>query len=379
MQRLRRFLPFTLAALCFVVAGWFLPAAWCRRGAADWFRGSAATQSSLAQTVVLQGKGNLTVDDYKTGVPQFSGEWLFGTHLMAGIGFCQMVSEHPELRAELEPNIERCIQQLLSKEVREFDRASWRADPLENLEKGEGHAAYLGYLNFLLSLYRQLNPSNQFVALNDQLTETLIRRMEQSGNGLIATYPGEWYAVDNTPVLASIAITGRLTNRGYSKFLAMEERIFRTQIIDRSSGLLIQALNQQGEALNSGRGSGSALGIFFLHHAFPELSREIYGAIKRSLATNFLNYGAIREYPHGMIGPSDIDSGPILFGYGFSATGFTIGAARIYGDEEMYGRLYSSAILAGVPSRADGRLNFLAGGSLGNAILLAVLTAPAQP
>ena len=105
----------------------------------------------------------------------------------------------------------------------------------------------------------------------------------------------------------------------------------------------------------------------------------MYRGITQSLESSLFNFGAIREYPHGENGISDIDSGPIIFGYGFSATGFTIGAARAYGDQPLYARLYSSAVLAGAPSLRDGRLDFLTGGSLGNAILFAMLTTVPLP
>jgi hypothetical protein len=374
MQRLRRLLPLGLALLCFLFALWTLPAAWCRRGAGEWFRGDLDTQLSLARTVAAQVEANLTTANYKTGSSLFDGEWLFGTHLMAGIGFCQIVLQHPETRAELTPRIEDCIRQLLSEHVKEFDRASWSEDPIKSLDQPRGHAAYLGYMNFLLSLYREVNPSNEFAALNDQITNVLARRLALSPSGLIATYPNEWYPVDNAPVLASIAMNQKTTGHDYSALLTREEQIYRLRYIDPHSGLLIQAANAQGDPSDYARGSGSALGVFFIHHAFPGLGKEIFGGIKRNLGSGLLGFGAIREYPHGQTGPSDIDSGPVLFGFGFSATGFTISAARAYSDPSLYARLYSSAVFAGAPSYHSDRMDFLTGGALGNAILLAMLT-----
>ncbi len=379
MQTLRRFLPIGLALICFIAAVRTLPAAWCRLGADAWFRGDRDVQISLAKTVAAQTQGSLATSAYKTGSARFDGEWLFGTHVMAGIGFCQLVLQHPETQAEWTPSIEHCIRQLLSKEVREFDRAAWNVDALESLDQMTGHFAYLGYFNFLLSLYRQINPANEFAALNDQITASLARRFEATPTGLLATYPGEWYPVDNAPALASIALNGRVTGRNYAALLDKEKEIYRNRYIDPKSGLLIQAVNVQGEARNAGRGSGTALAAFFIHHAYPDLGREMYDGIRRSLETSLLNFGAIREYAHDESGISDIDSGPVIFGFGFSATGFTIGSARAYGDSRLYARLYSSAVLAGAPSYRDGRLDFLMGGSLGNAILFAMLTTAPLP
>lgn len=377
MSRLRRLLPPALALVAFFLCLWTIPAAWCRRGASAWIQGDIATQTSLARTVARQLDDGLTKEDYKTGSELFNGEWLFGTHLMAGIGFCQMVKAHPATAAEWKPAIEQCIRELLSDKVREFDRASWRADALATLDANEGHAAYLGYLNFLLSLYRGIAPENEFAALNDSITASLIRRIEASPSGLIATYPGEWYPVDNTPVIASIALHGQATGRDYSPLLQRQEARFQKRWI--VNGLLIQATNGQGDPTDHERGSGSTLGVFFLHHAYPALSGEIYAGIKRRLETDVFGFGAIREYPHGTSGRRDIDSGPVIFGLGFSATGFAISNARAYGDDRLFAKLYSSAVLAGAPSRPEGRLDFLTGGPLGNAILFAMFTTATVP
>ncbi len=70
-----------------------------------------------------------------------------------------------------------------------------------------------------------------------------------------------------------------------------------------------------------------------------------------------------------------MNAGPILFGISVGASGFALGAARANGERELYRELYASAYLFGIPvDHADGR-SFVAGGTLGNALLLAMLTA----
>jgi len=57
------------------------------------------------------------------------------------------------------------------------------------------------------------------------------------------------------------------------------------------------------------------------------------------------------------------------------ATGFGLGAARAHGDADLFRELYRSAYLVGVPVARGGKTSFAAGGTLGNALLLAMLTA----
>lgn len=371
----RKILCLALAAAAFVIGLWTIPAAWCGRGAAEWMKGNLATQQRLARTVARQVSAGLHSSDYQTGHDRFNGEWLFGTYLMAGIGLCQMVRQHPETAQEWSPVIAHCIREILSQRVRASDRQAWGADPLETLQTDQGHAAYLGYLNFLLGLYRQIQPASEFTELHDSITAALVRRIEASPNGLVATYPGEWYPMDNMPVIASIALHGKAAGQDHAKLLERWETFVRKYYLDPKSGLLIQAVNARGIPLDGGRGSGSAFGIFFAHHAAPRLSAELYAAIQKNLTSGILGFGAIREYPRGLAGRMDIDSGPIILGFGFSATGFSIAAAKIYGDFPLFAKLYSSAILAGTPTRTGEDIDFLTAGPLGNSILLAMLTA----
>lgn len=286
---MRTRLPIVLASIAFGVTLWTLPAWWCERGAGAWFAGEATCQNRLAQTVAGEVTRGLSTRDYETESDRFDGEWLFGTYLMGGIGLCQIVQQHPEELAQWQPAIENCIRQLLSPAVREFDRKAWNRGALESLSEDHGHAAYLGYLNFLLSLYRQILPENEFADWNDLITETLVRRTRASPNGLIATYPGEWYPVDNCPVLASIVIHDLATGGDHSAFLAQAESHLRRACLDPSTGLLIQALTEDGRPADLPRGSGSTLGLFFSPVLFRIWERKSLPGFKRTSSVEFLD------------------------------------------------------------------------------------------
>jgi hypothetical protein len=75
-------------------------------------------------------------------------------------------------------------------------------------------------------------------------------------------------------------------------------------------------------------------------------------------------------------GRADIDSGPVVFGFGVSATGFAIGASRANDDRDAFAALYATAHLFGAPFDEAGARTFATGGPLGDAILFAMLTAP---
>jgi hypothetical protein len=289
--------------------------------------------------------------------------------------------------------MEKCIEKLLSDEVKSFDANSWDQDPLifttpisqnttytdNNLIATGDHVAYLGYLNLLLSFHRYLDKDSRFAALNDTITKFLAKRLRQSPLSLLYTYPGEMYVVDNCAAAGSIGLYGKaVKNTEYCKLANDWTERCRTDYMDKKTGLLFQGIGENGRSWDSPRGSGSTLGIYFLSFADIDFSRDLYNAVKKELMTSFAGFLAVREYPRTVLEKGDIDSGPVIFGMGFSATGFSIAGAKIFTDRNSFTKLYALTYLFGTPLTRNGSLHYVTGGPLGTAIMFAVLTAPPE-
>jgi hypothetical protein len=191
----------------------------------------------------------------------------------------------------------------------------------------------------------------------------------------LATYPGEYYPVDNLAALGALAVSARLEGDRRSELVERLLLRYRRDYRDRHSGLLIQAVSVGGKARDDARGSGTALGAYFAAYASAEFARELHTALTRHLAREALGFGVVREYTHDF-GRGDIDSGPLLFGLSVSATGFSLGSARAAGDGDHYRRVHRTAYLFGAPVTRARSTEFVAGGPLGNALMLAMATAP---
>jgi hypothetical protein len=308
---------------------------------------------------------------YSTGSDLFDGEWWFATFQMAGLGFAQLAASRPEQRERYVASLERSIDGLLDERVRAFDAARWGEDPMA---EGAGHhAAYLGYLGIVLGLHRRLVPDSRYAALHDRIAGGLADHLAASELCLLETYPGEVYPVDNTAVFATLALHAEASDGEH------EPRLWTClagfdRWIDPASGLLFQAVDPAtGEPRDQPRGSGSALAAYFLSFADPELSWRLADAVRRELAEAPLGFGLVREYPDSSPGGrGDIDSGPVIVGVGVSPTGFSIACARLLHDRRWFLQLHRTARLFGAPR---GDRGFATGGPLGNAIMLAMLTA----
>lgn len=374
----RRVLRAAISIALLVLGTAVIPHRWCGREGARWYAGDVALQTELGRGLARWVRGPLSTAAFHTGSASFDGEWLFGTYLMAALGFGQSALEHPELRAEHLTLMGECIDRLLTREVRAFDRDRWGDDPIDALDRPNhpsDHTSYLGYLNLALGLHRQLDPASRFAPLHDRITAHFVARYRASRIQLLETYPGERYPVDNAAAIASLAQHARLTGADHGAIVATWTAYVRAHYLDAKTGLLMQSVTPDGAGLDAPRGSGTALAAYFLSFANDRLSQDLHESLARHLQGRLLGFGVVREYPPSQAGRGDIDSGPIVFGYGVSATGFALAASRIHRDPQTYASLYATAYLFGAPYTSDARREFITGGPIGNAILFAMLTA----
>lgn len=367
--------------LLFWAGIYFIPHNWCARGAPEVFDNRGDIQNHLAAHMEEVISKDIGRKDFKTGSELFDGEWLFGTYMMSGLGFGQMALLHPEQKERYCALMGKCVAGITSPAVREFDTVKWHGDnPLESLDSNKDHAAYLGYLNLLLSFHRLLDKESKYSELNDRITAALARRLNESPHKLLQTYPMEVYPVDNCAVIASIGLYDKATGANHSTLLNQCMAKMKNEYTDEKTGLLYQYFDPFSGGHGPPRGSGTCLGLYFLSFTEPDFAQSLYLSVKRELCGGILGFGLVKEYPAHLAGErGDIDSGPLILGYGISPTGFTIAGSRIYDDYHIFRRLYSTAYLCGAPYDSDGKRHFITGGHIGNAILFAMLTAtPAE-
>jgi hypothetical protein len=371
-----------LALLAFVLGIAVVPHRVCEREAGTWFDGDPAKVDALAAQVAAWTREDLAPATFQTGTARFDGEWQFGTYMMAAMGFGQVALERPELREQNLARMERCLDMMLAPHVHTFDTAAWGEEAIASLDGSHGHVAYLGYTGIALGLHRLLRPRSRFGEIDDRIVAALERRIEASPIGFLETYPGEVYPVDNASAYAAIALHARATRRSLPRAVRRGLEAIEKQGKSQESGLLYQAVRlEDGAPRDSARASGTALAAYFLAYADDAASASLFHALAKEQFRTVLGFGAMLEYAAGSAnanGRGDIDSGPVVAGFGVSATGFALGASRVHGDRETFRSLYATAHLFGAPFDEAGTRTYTTGGPIGDAILFAMLTAPAK-
>lgn len=367
-------------ALCLVasvgLAVSTVPRLICGRDAGRWYDGDLATQDSLARGVaraVLAHEGTVF---YRTGEARFDGQSAIAIYQMAILGLGQVVLEHPERRDEYLPAIRSAARRLVDPATHRYARRVYGRHGVSGMGRGEGHA-YLGYIDLALGMVRLVDPETPHARLHDRLTAQLAARLDASPRGLIETYPGETWPPDVAAVAGAVGLHGRATGADHRELLDRWAARFAACAVDRSGYLVQRVRSGTCRPLDAPRGSGTAVAAYFVSFAHPALSRRLHDALEREGRRSLLGFAGVREYARGHSGPGDVNAGPIVLGLSVGATGFALGAARANGDRRLFVELYRTAHLFGVPAGASGRRGFAMGGVLGDALLLAMLTARA--
>jgi hypothetical protein len=349
----------------------------CGRGASELFEGALPAQDALARDVSERVRRAPDPLVYSTGYARFDAQSSIAIYQMTILGLGQIVLEHPETREQHLPVMREAARRLADPRLYGYLRDVYANDGLGEGRLGEGHA-YLGYVNLALSMLRLVDPQMppRLAQLNERWSVAFAERLRAAPTGLIETYPDETWPPDVAAVAGSVGLYARAMNRPVRDLLGDWAARFAKCSIDPASGFLVQQVESGSCApVDAPRGSGTAVAAYFTSFADPALSQTLHAALAARGTASLFGFSALREYPPGHAGSGDVNSGPILFGVSVGATGFGLASAKLHGDRELFEGLYRTTSLFGMPfDTAHGRA-FSAGGVLGNALLLAMLTA----
>ncbi|PRY44897.1 hypothetical protein [Umezawaea tangerina] len=166
----------------------------------------------------------------------------------------------------------------------------------------------------------------------------------------LEAYPGQAWPVDSTVAMASLRLHDSLLP---ARFGPTVQRWVREvgERLDPRTGLLPHRVDPgTGMPAEMARGSSQSLVQRFLPEIDPDFAREQYQRFRDLYVISPLGLGpAVREYPVGVDGPADVDSGPLPLGVSLSASAVAIGAAQVHGDDRLAGALANYAELLALP------------------------------
>lgn len=207
--------------------------------------------------------------------------------------------------------------------------------------------------------------------------DSLALALANSHTPFLDSYPGAAWPVDTTVGIAALAIADPYLGHRHRATIARWLELARQRGVPRS-GALSHTASPEGRPGGVPRGGSLAMMSFVLADVDPEFAKRQYDALRDSFVDYRWGIPAVREYPHGMNGAPDVDSGPILLGFSGPASVLGAGAAIANGDQALATTLLSITELVGMPVEMDGGRRY-AGGYLpvGDAFLAWARSAPA--
>lgn len=310
----------------------------------------------------------------------YQGEWAIYSTSMLSAALVNTAILYPETRGEAVEKIDSLIRITMSPELRRYDATSWGEDPLETLGGNRSHISYISLLAWMVSGYKTIGGGGKYDALFDALCGSMARRIMDSPDINLQTFPGTYiYVPDMLVAIVALANYARLNGGKYQEVVDTWLVNMKANHMDPDTGL-IKSFVPDGETWVGDQpvlGSYSALSVYYLTFIDEDFAREQYALLKKTFLKRH-PFTGFREHVKGTKGPLYLmDSGPVVFGLSPTGTAFGIGAATYFRDWDLRKRFLRTGETAGFSVSSKRSRHYLLGGYVlvGEAITLAMRTA----
>lgn len=146
------------------------------------------------------------------------------------------------------------------------------------------------------------------------------------------SYPGGAWPADVMIGVAALALHDKIYDPKYEKVIdhwltRVKKRLDKRGMIPHSAD------PNTGEPREDARGSSQALMLIFLRDIDPSFAAQQFKLFKQNFVNTFFGLTGVREYPKGVSGHADSDSGPVILGFGGAATIVGIKTLALYGEQ----------------------------------------------
>ncbi len=287
---------------------------------------------------------------------QFFPEGYFFTHVLYGLTWVDVGLTKPD-------RVEQAITE-----------ARWA---LKRLESSEGKGVfspdltpaygvfYVGWTNWLRGGLLKLQAPNaqdkdEAERFTSELT-ALEAAFDASETPFLQAYPGQAWPVDSTVAVAALHLHDTLFPTQFEATISRWVTLAKTKL-DPATGLLPHRVDYRtGDLLQGTRGSSQSVIQRFLPEIDAAWARETYPKFREQFAATILGIAGIREYPVGVEGVGDVDSGPLVAGMSLSSSVVTVAAAQVEGDEALADAMLNVGEALGMPIELGGSKRYALG------------------
>jgi hypothetical protein len=194
-------------------------------------------------------------------------------------------------------------------------------------------AFYAGWSNYLLGRKLQINNSDTTGTHRFKLACSQIAKAVKS-EIYPESYPSMAWPADAVVCVASLALHDQLCEPKYQDAIKDWVRNVRRQLDPR--GLIPHSAMSTGKPIQDARGSSQCLMLSFMNQIDPAFAAEQFAVFTTHFVDTRFGLAGVREYPAGVNGIGDVDSGPVIFGIGGAASIVGIRALSTYQHQNVY-------------------------------------------
>lgn len=192
-------------------------------------------------------------------------------------------------------------------------------------------AFYNGWTTYLLAKKLELQATSERDSLEmnafQAKCETMAAAIRKSPTPYLTSYPYQAWPADMLLVVASLKKHDAIFEPKYEPLISTWLQAVKLRL-DTSTQLIPHEVHyKDGMPLAGARGSSQSLMLNFLYEIDADFSKSQFSLYKKYFLARRFGLPGVREYPKGVRGTGDIDSGPVLLGIG--------GAASIVGQRTM--------------------------------------------
>ncbi len=321
----------------------------------------------------LKGPPIIT-DGWNTNIAE--AEWPFLACVYFGHACLNLAVAEPSLRPELLPETRWVLHALQQPRLSGFVKAHFSEPfPKSNtttLPPITKSAVFVhGHFLYLAMRYQNISDDQRFAPVIHQVATALARDLSATPHGLLKSYSDMWWLTDNFAAYAGLTLYDRTYGTHLSAVKDKFITTIRTHYLDPKTGLFATYVDaEQQKILQGPRGISLMYGLHYLKEFAPAFATEQYALARKNFYRSFLGMGAMAEAPPGETAREDIDSGPVVFGLGPSASGFGIGAAAMMQDHRTVSELLHSLSIIGLPTMDSDGLRYQSMPMVGQAVIL---------
>lgn len=282
-------------------------------------------------------------------------EGFYFSYLFHGLTWVELALRDPTYTDQATEEAIFCLQNLNSAKAR-------RPFPAQ-LPPGHGmfYCAWKCSLRAGVVLIQQGSAADQLAQFQQECDE-IAAAIEASETPFLASYHGSAWPCDTVPAIHTLQVYDHVTGEDRYGETIRKWLSDAWERLDPETGLLPHTAElPRGQDVGVARATSQMIMLRLLPDIDPALAKQQYETFRERYLTTFLGAPCVLEYPSGITGSGDVDSGPLIFGRSLSATVLMMGVAQIYGDQSVADTIAQTGEAVGLPWTTQGQKRYAGG------------------